>query len=326
MSPKMSPIVSMFRRIILIISVLFLVPACSYSTSDDDLDFSFDIPRVRPPDPDPLFASGNDFDIRSGVTVLAFSLGFSGSVLDSDVGMADFSEDVDFLIYDSIQDVIDLDVRLNGRQIINELFRPRDIDLFESDFSFRAYEKHLFSFTPTTLVVLKPNDPVYNFSHVTYGVWVNDPDTFFYDLSIGSVVFGFPTAVTDIPTTGHASYFGLFFGGMERFDEVFLLDGDAFINVDFLSGDVVILIDNVVGTEINFGRRVNFFGWTGLGSIVNGENLFLGIFLSDADSYVGEFSGSFFGPANPLPPEVGGLWSATNARGEVAGGGFIGRR
>ena len=59
--------------------------------------------------PDPLFANTNDIDIRSGVSILAFDLGFTGDILDSNLGMADFADDVDFLFYNSEEDLIDLD-------------------------------------------------------------------------------------------------------------------------------------------------------------------------------------------------------------------------
>ncbi|MFP5330355.1 MAG: transferrin-binding protein-like solute binding protein [Alphaproteobacteria bacterium] len=132
-------------------------------------------------------------------------------------------------------------------------------------------------------------------SYLSYGIWSHS-DSQTGERELVYFLFGTPTATSDMPRTGSASYNTAVSGNIRDIKPTtdgvteYAVGGSATFTADFAAG--------TVGTELTLVRSDNLALGTYSGTGTISANQFTGIFSSTNPYFQsGSFMGGFFGPA-----------------------------
>jgi hypothetical protein len=161
-----------------------------------------------------------------------------------------------------------------------------------------------------------------NLTYASYGGWQQTNNTGTgIDFRQVYFVYGVPTAASDLPRTGSASYTTIVDGFWADPVGLYSVSGTSSLTANFAAGTVATNI-SLTGQNISPGGGTRAFGTlNGTQTISTSDASFSGA-LAGA-GYSGTLNGLFFGPQ---AAEVGGAFSVTSAGGGALSGVIIGKK
>jgi len=159
-------------------------------------------------------------------------------------------------------------------------------------------------------------------THVTGARYVfTDGDATSSFVTSNFFIYGFPTANADIVRSGTSFFKSSIAGSMtdQGYDSLLDIAGPGVIQVNFATGAIDIRgAFDIVYRPITGPRAVGNGSYTGTAQLASSANSFTGsIELAASDTYRGDLSGRFYGPAGK---ELGAIFKASDSGGDVAAG------
>ena len=267
-------------------------------------------------------ASNETFPMISAVMAADLDINGLTSNVTSNVSTMSSASTIE---YDAIANAFRLVIN-NAPASFAQTFGQADVVVANSDTSYRDYQVTRSDSTIDEFVLFIPAESTQNLSYVTYGVW-NSQHGSSQDIALGTIVFGVQTVDSTMPTTGSATYTGLTNGTLNLGNNLFNVGGDMSMTVNFGTGAVNGSFTNMAREDLVTGDISAWRNFTTAGTISAGSNLFSGTAASTDSALSGTFNGAFFGPVSSgSPPEIGGAWRLSGPGGELAVGGYVGKR
>lgn len=203
-------------------------------------------------------------------------------------------------------------------------FGPADRDASSSNATITAYEVKVANSTKD-FAIFNPGsgNPKLALTYTSYGALQRLVDNgSSISVSQDYFTFGIPTAASDLPRTGKATYQSVIDGSWGSDGDLRALSGSGTLSADFAAGTTSVSLD-LGGVSVLNGSSRHLDMFTGGGRIDSSTAKFSGTLSPTTSNYSGTYSGLFFGPT---AIEAGATFSIKNGTGGLVVGVIVGHQ